>query len=385
LDRTVRSAPVVEPASRQIVLRGSFDEIQEHFHNQLWTDGLPVVPPTIDRVERFLEFTHRAPDELLGVLLPESRAATVWSVAVNAVMAGCRPEYMPIVLAVAEAVCDPEFRLEDHGSTPGWEPIIVLSGPIADALDFNSGIGVQRVGRRANTSVGRFLRLFTRNVAGLRIPPGDTDRAGIGNPFNVVLAEDEATVRSIGWPTFGDDVGLATGDSGVTVQSVVAASNPFGPFHGPTDQVESYLDPLVDHFGKSTSAYWFHTAGVYAHWHPLIILSPAAAKLLARHGWTKDDVRNYIFERSLVPARLIDAGMRFLNSDLPTAVREGNLPALFHQSDDPERLIPTFVKPEWTSIVVAGNPGMFWQRGFINNHEQGAPVTRRIEVRPAPA
>ena len=372
------SSVEADPAPRDIVLRGDYDAVQEHFHDEMWSDGLPVTPPTPDRVQAFLEFTDREPDEVLAVLLPEQREATVWNVAVNAVMAGCKPEYMPIVLAMAEAIADPEYRIEDHGSTPGWEPLTILSGPIAKELDFNSGIGVQRFGRRPNTSVARFLRLFTRNVSGLRIPPGETDRAGIGNPIHPVMAEDEETVRSIGWPTFGDDIGLEPGESAVTVQSVVATSNPLGPFHGPTDEVESYLDPLVETFGKGALGYWFHTAIMYKRWHPIVLLSPAGATLLARDGWSKDDVRDYLFERSRIPASFVERGMNFFKSDIQTAVNGEKWESTFTESDDPERLIPTFLQPEWTRIIVAGNPGMFWQRGYVNNHEQGAPVTRKV-------
>jgi hypothetical protein len=367
-----------EPGPRDIILRGHPDDLEEEFHARGWTDGLPVVLPTLERVERFLRCTDRDPGEVLGVLPPERRQATVWNVAVNGVMAGCRPEYMPILLAIVEAVSDPAFRIEDHGSTPGWEPLIVLSGPIAEQLDFNSGIGVMRVGRRANTSVGRFLRLYTRNIAGLRIPPGETDRAGIGNPFNVVLAEDEQAAREIGWPAFGEEHGLARGESAVTVQSMIAASNPMGAYHGPADEARTYLDPLVEVFGKAICGYWFFTAGAFGRWHPLIVMTPPIARELARHGWSKDDVRAYLFEKARVPARWIDAGMAYLGTNLATAVASGTLPPSFAVSDDPERLLPVFIRPEWIGIVVAGNPGKAWQRGYMNNHEQGPPVTKRI-------
>ena len=96
-------------------------------------------------------------------------------------MAGCRPEYMPVLVAAVEAMCDPRFRIEDAGSTPGWEPLVIVSGPIIKELDLHSGQGVMRVGRQANTSIGRFVRLYLRNVCGYRIPPGAGDKGSIGN------------------------------------------------------------------------------------------------------------------------------------------------------------------------------------------------------------
>jgi hypothetical protein len=146
-----------EPAPRDIVFAGSLDEVQEHFYKNLWTDGLPIIPPTLEKVDQFLKFTERQPGEIIGKLLPENREATVWNVAVNGVMAGCRPEYMPILLAAVDAIAAPEFRIQDGGATPGWEPLIILNGPIIKQLGFNYETGVMRPGRQANTSIGRFL------------------------------------------------------------------------------------------------------------------------------------------------------------------------------------------------------------------------------------
>src|SRR5947208_252672 len=176
-----RSAPAPVAAgdgALTVVFTGDLDAVQDHFYDRGWTDGLPVIPPTRERVETYLEFTSRPADEVLGVLAPEKRDATVASVAVNGVMAGCKPEHMPVLVAIVECLCDPAFRIEDAGSTPGWEPLVLVSGPLARKLDFNSGTGAMRVGRRANASVGRFARLYMRNIAGLRIPPGVTDQAG---------------------------------------------------------------------------------------------------------------------------------------------------------------------------------------------------------------
>lgn len=375
-ETAAKSEPV---RARDIVFRGGWDAVNEHFYDKLWSDGLPVVPPTLGRVEAFMRHTRRDPNEVIGILLPEKREATVWNVAVNGVMAGCRPEYMPMLLAIVEAIADPEFRIEDHGSTPGWEPLIIASGPVIKQLDFNAGTGVMRAGRRANTSIGRFLRLYTRNIAGLRIPPGETDRAGIGNPFNVVLAEDEDTVRSLGWPTFGMERGLGENESGVTVQSMIGASPPLAGHGAEGDDVHGYLDPLVEVFGKAICGYWVHTGVSFGRWHPLVIISPQVAQLLARKGWTKDDVRRYLYENAKIPARGVERRGTYINLDVRAQVEKGVAPPAFYESGDPERLVPVFVKPELIGIVVAGNPATTWQRGYMNNHEQGPAVTRRIE------
>jgi hypothetical protein len=371
------------PALDEIVFTGTFDEVQDYFEEQLWSDGLPVVPPTLERVEAFLACTDRAPDALLGVLPPENRAATVWNTAVNGVMAGCRPEYMPVLIAAVEAIADPEFRLKDAGSTPGWEPLIVLSGPIVKELNFNYGAGVMRVGRRANTSIGRFLRLYMRNIAGLRIPPGTTDKGCIGYSFNVVMPENEDAAAELGWPTFGSERGLREGESGVTVQSVVAISP---PTYSRGDSATDHLEILADVIGQRTCGYWSCWGVWKGRWHPLLLLSPSVAGVLSRAGLTKDDIRNYFYDNVKIPARLMEryggtSGGLANRWELKTGVEGGWIPAEYYESDDPERLVRVFPKAEWINIIVSGDPSRNQSRGYVNNHQHGPPVTRRIDVR----
>ena len=115
-----------EPGARDIVVRGGFNAVNKYFVEHEYSDGLPIVPPTKEAVEEFLRFTDRGPDEVLGVLLPDRRAATVWNVAVNGVMAGCRPEYMPILVALIEAMADPKYGVEHSGNTPGADTLIKI-------------------------------------------------------------------------------------------------------------------------------------------------------------------------------------------------------------------------------------------------------------------
>jgi hypothetical protein len=148
-----------EPDAQEIIVAGGFDEVNRYFYEHELSDGLPIVAPTRERVEQFLRNTHRSPEELLGILLPDSRAATIWSIAVNGVMAGCRPEYMPVLVALVEAMADPYYGVEHSGNTPGGETLIVMNGPIIKELGFNYTQGVMRDGFLPNTSIGRFWRL----------------------------------------------------------------------------------------------------------------------------------------------------------------------------------------------------------------------------------
>lgn len=366
-----------EPDPLSIAFAGTLDEIQDHFVDRGWSDGLPVVPPTIDRIRRFLEFTDRDAHDVLGVLRPGEREATAWTVAANGVMAGCRPEYMPVLVAVTEAVADPEFAVEDAGSTPGWEPLVILSGGLAKELDFNSGAGVMRVGRRANSTVGRFLRLLLRNVADLRIPPGDTDKASIGYSFNVALAENDEAIDELGWEPFRVDRGFRRDQNVVTVQSVVAISPPiYSSGATALDHMET-----IAYLVGTTCGPWSFTGLWFGRWHPLLVLGPAVAKAIADDGWRKEDIRRYLFENVMLPARWFDRYARDVisaDASVRDLVAKGHAPRRYAESEDPERLLPLLLREEWTEIVVAGDSGRNQSRAYVNNHRQGPPVSKPV-------
>lgn len=375
-----REAPAAagkaEPAPGSIVFSGTLDEISEHFYRNLWTDGLPIVPPTRARVDAFLRYTDRDPNEVIRVVPQESREATILSIAVNGVMAGCRPEYMPVLIAAVEAMCDPEWHIEHCGSTPGWEPLVVVSGPVIKQLDFNYGQGVMRVGRQANSSVGRFIRMFLRNICGYRIPPGAGDKGSISYTFNVALAEDEDTAREIGWPTYGMDQGFSPEDSVVTMRSVVCITP---PTYSAGARAEDHVKQFADVMG-ATFRYWSHTGMKRGYWHPLIVVGPSIARVIARE-WSKADVRKYLYDHVLVTAERATHYARMTSTptfDLHRLVREKVLPPEYASSDDPERLVRVFIHEQMTGLLVAGDPGRNQSRGYMGNHDQGPPVSRRV-------
>lgn len=367
-----------EPAAGQAVFSGTFDEVQEHFHRQLWTDGLPVVPPTRSRVDAFLEFTDRKPEEVIRVVPQEGREATILSIAVNGVIAGCRPEYMPVLVAAIEAMCDPKYRIEDSGSTPGWEPVVIVNGPIAKQLDFNSGQGMMRVGRQANSSIGRFVRLYLRNICGFRIPPGAGDKGSIGQSFLVAMAEDEAAAREIGWPTYAEDRGFKAGENVVTVRSVVAITS---PLYSAGDRAETHVQQWAEVMGASFT-YWGHTGFKYGLWSPLIVAGPSIAKVVAGE-WSKDQVRQYLYDNIKVTA---ERAIHYAHmTSTPTfnfedLVKDGILPPSYTASSDPQRLLNLIINPEMVEILVAGDPGRNQSRAYMSNHIQGPPTSQRITL-----
>jgi hypothetical protein len=377
--RQAGEAQEAEPGPREVVFCGTLDAVQEHFYTKMWSDGLPIIPPTIAQVERFLRFTDRAPDEVIGVCPPDNREATLWNIAATGVMAGCRPEYMPLLVSIVEAVTDPDFRIQDAGSTPGWEPLITVSGPIAEALDFNSGASVMRLGRRANGSVGRFLRLILRNMAGFRFAPGAGDKGSIAQNFFVALAENEPACRELGWPPYSVDRGFTAGENVVTVQSVVSVSP---PIYTASDDPVEHARLLADVICQSCR-YWSPVAMAYAKYHPLLVLGPSIAKVFAEHGWSKDDIRRYLYEHTWITAEEAERyayHVGLTGFSLSNQVASGLLPPEYHTSDDPRRRIPVFIRPEWIGIVVAGDPGRNQSKCYVSNHTQGPPVSRKVAL-----
>ena len=378
LTKPVKNAVKVrEPGLEDIIFEGTLDEVTEFFLQKQWTDGLPIIPPTLERVQAFLKFTDRKPDERIGILAPENRESTVWNVAVNGVMAGCRPEYMPVLIAIVEAIAEPEFHLRDAGATPGWEPLIVLNGPIVKELDFNYESGVLRAGRQANTSIGRFIRLYMRNVAGLRIAPGSTDKGSIALGLNVVLAENEDIVEELGWESFSSQRGFNRDDNVVTVQS---ALSPTIPIYSAGDRAVDHMETLVEIFG-GTCAFWSHTAVRKGKYFPLLVIGPGVAKVIARDGWTKKDIQHYLFEHTMVSVRTLENHawqIGFSEYDIHALVEKEVISTAYSQSHDPDRLVPAFIKPEWIGIVVSGDPGRNQSKGFVQNHDQAPPISKKI-------
>lgn len=378
---------VVEPKPRDIIYRGDLGQVNDYFYKQLWTDGLPIIPPTLKEIEKFLSFTNRSPEEVLAVLPHENREATIWNIAVNGVMAGCRPEYMPVLIALVEAISDTGdpndilnggFRVQDVGTTPGWEPLIVINGPIIKDLDFNYGQGVMRFGRQSNTSIGRFLKLFLRNVCGFRIPPGVGDKGSIGQSMNVVLAENEDVVKELEWQPYSVDRGFASGENTVTVTSATYISPP--TFSSGSTALE-HMETIAEMLGRRTCATFAIFAVYTLRYEPLFLISPAVAKILAKDGWTKDDIKEYLFKNVRTTAIALQKHAFDFNGvylDLCEKVAKGLLPAEYCECTDLQRPVKVFPKPESIQIVVSGDPDRNQSKAFVQNGYVGAPTTKKI-------
>ena len=373
---------VPEPGFSDIVFSGTFDEVNRLFYENRWSDGLPIVPPTAERVARFLAFTDLPPEHSVGPLLPDNRAATIHSVAVNGVMAGCRPEYMPVLVAIAEALADPGYGVEHSGNTPGAETLITLNGPLAAQLGFNCEQGVLRDGFQANTTVGRWFRLFLRNIAGFL--PHETDKGTYGNTWRVVLAENEPVLARIGWPNLAGSFGYGPDANVVTISRYTGGDVLTSAFGQRPEELVPYL---ADGLAKQAGWELVFTIGVAnASYRPLLLLTPILAETIAKAGWSKADLQQALFEQARIPAWKFENYLGHWTNLVPGRrtlvdfVNTGRAPRLFAESSDPNRLVPIVHQPADILIAVTGDPLRTNAYAFAHNGMLGFPTARAVRL-----
>ena len=320
--------------SARIVLDGEVEAVNDWFYDQGWTDGLPIVPPTPDRVERTLAWTDRAPDTELGPMPPKYGIATIEKLAVNATMSGCAPEYFPVVIAAVEALLDPAFNLYGvQSTTHPCAPLLILNGPIAAEIGVNARYNAFGQGWRPNATIGRAIRLTLLNVGGGT--PGMLDRSTQGQPakYSFCVAENE---EKNPWEPLHVERGFAADTSTVTV---CGAEGP----HNINDHISSAAPGILTTIASSMTGMGSNNA--YAFGEPILALGPEHAAILAADGVTKADVRTYVFEHARVPREQWEAGGMF---------------GMGFSPDDPfvgQAGVPPIRAPEHLMIVVAGGPG----------------------------
>ena len=364
--------PAREPGKRDVILAGSLEEINEVFYDREWSDGLPIVPPTLDKVDEFLKFTARSPEEVLGVLKPENREATVWSIAVNGVMSGCRPEYMPVLVALVEALCEPNFGHWNLGHTPGTETLITMSGPLIKQLKFNYEQGILRPGFRANTSIGRFFRMYLRNVCGFL--PHKTDKGCYGDNFRIVLAENEEYLASVGWEPYSVDRGFNAGDNVITIMTATERTQ---AIEAGWPTVDGILLNIENRMADNHMFIQFFFRGDVTR--PMVVMTPCIVDSLVREGWTKQMVKQHFFENAKL--RLTNLSGRMVER-FQKGIEEGNWPAYLGTSPDmgEGRKVRMTSSPDDFQIVVSGDPHRDHVLIFAQNGFMGPPTSKKIEL-----
>ncbi|MYD42679.1 MAG: TlpA family protein disulfide reductase [Gammaproteobacteria bacterium] len=345
---------------------GAHDDVHEFLFDQGFTDGLPVVPPTPERVIRMLSGIDREPQEVVATIPPNLAPATIEKIAINAVLAGCKAEYLPVVVATIEAICTDEFNC--HGvfaTTMGATPVMILNGPVRHALNMNMKLSSLGQGTRSNASIGRAVRLAIRNIGGAK--PGGTERSTLGNPMKFTMCFPEWEERSP-WEPLHVERGFESEDS---VVSVFAMSS--GPAQV-IDQTSRSAEALVGSFAMSMRA--MHHVKAHRAGDTVLIVCPEHIDTIQRDGWSKADVRARIQEVSSVPFRELIADSRS-GVGIPPAN------AAKMSEEQLNRLTPKFASEDLIHIVVAGSEaGKFSAvlHGWASGEMGSIPVSRKIDM-----
>jgi hypothetical protein len=312
--------------SRRHAVDGTLDDAIEFCFQQGWTDGLPVVPPTEDKVRAMLAAARLEPAHQVAYVEHRAVAITAEKAAVNAVMAGCRPDYMPVVIAALEAIADPRWSYHGPGtSTGGAGVLMIVNGPIRRQLDVNCGDNLFGPGWRANATIGRAVRLVMRNVCGSR--PGTLDRGTLGHPgrLSYVIGENE---EESPWTPLHVERGFRAGQSTVTV---LAAEGPRQFYNQLSSTAEGVLTTLADDMRIS--------GNVMGQAQYVLVLAGEHMRTIAGSGWGKKEIRQFVWEHTQNSHAHLKRTQRMAG-----AVQAG----------DEERMRPLVETPDDILVVAAG-------------------------------
>ncbi len=342
--------------ARRIDVADAEDEFEAMF-DRGWTDGLPVIPPTEERVLRMLQGTTRLPSEIVAVVPPDLVEITIEKIAINAVMAGCRPEYLPWVIAAVEAVCNETFNI--HGvlaTTMPVGPVLICNGPRTRAIGMNSGMNVFGQGNRANLTIGRALQLIVRNVGGGR--PGEVDRATHGNPGKISFCFAEDEVGSP-WTSLAVSRGFSSDVDAITVF----------PGEGPrcvVDQLARDPESLVNTFAACLRT--LHNPKLVLAFDAILVVGPEHARVFSEHGWDRQRVLDELHQRLQIPGHELVRGNGGIAEGVPAHLENATLPKF---------------RSEGILLVHAGGgAGLFSAiiGGWANGDVGSQPVTKEVRV-----
>ena len=339
-------------ASEMVAVEDSLEAVNDLFLERGWSDGLPIVPPTEERIFLMLAGTRRPPQQVVATLAPAEGTATVEKIAVNCVMAGCRPDYLPVVIAAVEAMGDPIFNLYGVQTTTNpVTPAFIVNGPIRQSLGLNSSYNCLGQGSRANATIGRALRLVLTNVGGAS--PGTLDKATHGQPakYTFCFAENE---EESPWESLSVERGLGPGTSAVTALGAGGTIDINDPY---CKTAGGFLDLVAGSIMSMGCGNLMHVGPI-----PLLIFCPEHAALLAGEGYSKAEAKRALYERAAIPLA------RF-----PKEVAEGRI---LRERLSPDAILHPAPSPEEMLFVVAGGSGH--HTVFVPT-SQAQPVTRPIE------
>ena len=326
-------------SSRNIQLADLEDDA-EGCYERGWSDGLPVIPPTKVRVIRMLKGTDRSPGEIIGNIPPDNAPCTIEKVAINAVLAGCKPEYFPIVLASVQAALQDKFCM--HGllcTTYFSGPVMIVNGPVVQQVGLNNGINALGQGSRANATIGRALQLLIRNVGGG--VPGGIDRAVMGNPgkYTFCFAEDESDTD---WSTLAQDRGFERSESVINL----FAGEGLQPI---VDQKSRDPDSLARNMAASLRA--VVNTKLYGVADAVLVVCPEHRRVFREGGWNKDDLKNALYDNLMTPGSELILGAQGIAEGMPKKF-ENKVIGKFR--DDGLHITSTGSKAGMFSAIISG-------------------------------
>lgn len=327
------------------------EDIVEACYERDWTDGLPVVPPTAVRIMRMLAGTDRPAEDVIGHIPPDNVPCTIEKVAINAVMAGCKPEYFPTVIAVVEAALQEKFCM--HGllcTTYFSSPVVIVNGPVSRHIGMNSGVNALGQGNRANATIGRALQLIIRNVGGGK--PGGIDRAALGNPgkYTYCFTEDESDAD---WPSLAMDRGFSRNDSVVNL------------FAGEGLQpIMDQLSRTPESLAKSMAASLRSVAHVkrFGMADAILVVCPEHRRVFREGGWSKEKLRQALYEELLTPGAELMCGVDGISEGMPEKLKD--------------KLLSKFRDDGLHIVTAGGTAGMFSAiiSGWVASGDKGSQL-----------
>lgn len=332
----------------------------EHFFAQPWSDGLPVVVPTEERLSDMLG--DHTPDALIGHVPPANHPATFEAVALHAVMAGCKPEYFPALLCALRCILDPGFNMNGIQATMNPAgPLIVMNGPYPREIGVHGGTGCLGPGFRANATIGRALRLMLLNLGGG--VPGVVDMSTFGSPskFTYCLRENEEISP---WPSLAEERGFGEDENVVTA---CAGESPRVALDDSSDHPDGVLTTIASTIATMGTRHTYSPVGL------TVIMGPEHAQLLADHGFSRDDAKRGLQERARLPVGLLKRGGRYRGKE------KSEWPGWVDHDDD-DCMAPMIREPEDVTLLVAGGlpgPSSFIIPGWNNTNR---PVSKAFAV-----
>lgn len=331
-----------------------FDAIYDEYYRRGWTDGLPIVPPTEERVARMIATSGRAADEEIGVFAPRQARGTVEQMAINAVMAGCRPEYFPVVLAIAEGLADPRFDLFSVNTTTNAVAVLtVINGPVRQQLDINCGYGLFGPGWRANATIGRTVRLVQLNIAGS--VPGPVSKSTHGQPGRYIMCFGEFEEKSP-WEPLHVEHGFGRKDSTVTLfaaqgtvpitETILKSGKALIHFIAHCQDIVGTNNMLPEHPGDS-----------------LLVLCPDHAMIINRDGFSKQALKQALFDLTCRVPLSRWPEEKYDELTKGHKIRDGAVP--LHES------------PENFQVVVAGGLGGFHST-WVPTYAHSSAIVKKI-------